>query len=350
MHRPVGDSGALRSAEGVGPGRVSGPTAGDTAQRPGDPDDHPRAHLGARGRSEAIASAAIRRVPIFLFLSGYGLGASCRGRCPPWREFLLKRTGRIFIPYWLATVVIVVLDAVLLERTYSMDTVVRTFLGVNLDPATQCLDYARWFITLILLWYLLFYLAMRLQSATGIGAHGTLLCCGAGLFLLDYYILPFSLGRHFLAFPAGCALAHLVQSKGDNISRHARRPLPAIGLLALVLLFNAFARRLFSGGSPAIALQFCSEVRGLLLTVSLAMLLWSLRCRRLSPRSLTLFGLLSYELFLLHGSLLIKYNPVFGHLPGHLLPLSFGLILGLSLVLSLVFQKLHRVIHVRQRK
>jgi len=101
--------------------------------------------------SQASASLVFSgdAVFLFLFLSGFGLTRSHQQTPYSLRSFVTKRIVRVFGPYWLATILIILLDYVILGKKYSIHSLIMTFVGINLSPELRHMDYARWFGTFI---------------------------------------------------------------------------------------------------------------------------------------------------------------------------------------------------------
>ena len=81
------------------------------------------------------------------------------------------------------------MDFILLKRHLDVNGTVLTLLGMNVRHDLTHLDYVRWFITYILLWYVLFYFARRyLNPSRTIIA---LLCASVVLLPANYYLFGF---------------------------------------------------------------------------------------------------------------------------------------------------------------
>ena len=61
------------------------------------------------------------------------------------------------MPYWNATFAILSLDYIILRKSLPFGSALMTLLGINFQPELCDLDHARWFVTFLLLWYILFY-------------------------------------------------------------------------------------------------------------------------------------------------------------------------------------------------
>ena len=263
----------------------------------------------SRTRADAIFSGDA--VSMFFVLSGYGLTVSMRRDSLSVKRFITRRVRRVMVPYWAATIVLVILDYLILHRTYSAGDLVMTSLGLNFTSALTSLDYVRWYVSLLLLWYVLFYVA----HATLKGSHALVALFAAAfvLFFLSYY-KP-SMGWYQLfGFPVGCALGRWSEGLG-MIYSHRKSTLfrlAIIGVLYVVsfkIVFSVQSIHAFLVAHvPNILFNFILDVNGIVMCLGLMILL--ARLAQAGRRSLLLlfFGAYSYELFLLHGAFLVKYD------------------------------------------
>lgn len=103
-------------------------------------------------------------VALFLVLSGFGLTRSFYEKKPSITSFFIRRIERIMFPYWFITFIIIVLDYVILARVYSPKDIVLTLFGINISSTTYHIDYVRWYITLLLFWYIIFGFLVRVTT------------------------------------------------------------------------------------------------------------------------------------------------------------------------------------------
>lgn len=245
-------------------------------------------------------------VSLFLILSGYGLIMSHLASAYTLKRFFFKRISRIFYLYWLVTILVIALDYLVLNRTYSFFDILLTTVGINLNETTKHLDYARWYITFILFWYIIFYLSTRLQSRE----HSMLFICTVALLLfpLDYYIMHFG-WYQICSFPAGCIIGYNYEAIRDRIqTRHVISMLVAVNGLIMVILCKLYLFGTLKAFLPYLIFLFIREGISILFSLSVIMLVWCWGQANLASRFLSFTGIISYELFLLHGLLLIKYN------------------------------------------
>jgi membrane-bound acyltransferase YfiQ involved in biofilm formation len=253
-------------------------------------------------------------VAVFLMLSGYGLTMSWDTRQKvTLRSFFTKRLIRVMIPYWIATAMIFILDWVLLNRRLGNVEIAMTVVGLNITRSLTHLDYVRWFVTFILLWYVLFYFARRYLAPAR--AVCLLLMAGVPLLPLNYYVLHLE-WYQFFAFPIGCAAAVYHPQIIAMYQKNRRLMLIlALTTVAVILTYKASLQdenihALIFTSVPNIVLAYFHDTVSIMLGI--AALVLSLRFGETGyySRLLAIMGRYSYELFLLHGVLLIKYNPI----------------------------------------
>jgi peptidoglycan/LPS O-acetylase OafA/YrhL len=249
-------------------------------------------------------------VAFFLIISGFGLTISNSAFNQNYKEFFVKRIKRVMVPYWCATFIIIGLDYIILSKILQIKSIVMTFLGLNLSLELQHLDYVRWFVTFLLLWYILFCFSKKATRKNGLLF---LFLGGIALLPLNYYFWHFG-WYQFLAFPLGCAMG--VYQK-ELVREYERKRL-------IFIITSSFGFCLVIGGKivfsnqdtwnsiihivPNIILSYFNEVSSIIFSVSLMFLFISIAEGGFESRLLSWLGKYSYELFLLHGVFLIKYN------------------------------------------
>jgi len=273
---------------------------------------------------------------LFLILSGFGLSQSTLTSRPTFKQFLAKRIHRIYIPYWFITIIILILDSMILNRTYSGEDLVLTFLGINISRTTQGIDYARWFITFLLFWYGIFFFSTKFNNRFNKVLF--LFLTAFVFFFLDYYVTR--LGWHqIFAFPFGVFLAYYYK----EITKYLEgvQKLKCYNLVPMVGLSVGVIYELYSGiiikpVFPGIINKVIYEGVSLIFSFSIILLIGYFGYKNLVSKFISFVGIISYELYLLQGPFLIKYNPI---LSGDNLVVSFYFWLGVALILSYVFHK-----------
>lgn len=247
-------------------------------------------------------------VSLFLILSGYGLTLSHINNPCTFKCFITKRFNKIYYAYWVATVFIMLMDYAYLDRIYSFQDIVMTFIGININCATQHIDYVRWYITFLLFWYFVFYVSTKLQSKRD--AVIFLYSVSLILFPINYYYLHFGWYQIF-SFPVGCFIAYYFDVIQNVLKRYCSISISVTvifaGLVAFVL-FKCYFFEILIETIPFLILLFIRESISILLSLSILVVMYHLTNFSLISSFLSLIGIISYELFLFHGPLLIKYN------------------------------------------
>ncbi|MCM2283295.1 MAG: acyltransferase [Desulfobacula sp.] len=272
-------------------------------------------------------------VSLFLILSGFGLTRSNIANSYSVKSFFFKRISKLFAAYWIATVVILILDFFLLDRTYSLKDICLTFMGINISETTKHIDYVRWFITFIILWYLIFILSAKVRY--GRYFLPIIFVSSCFIFVFDYYVSHFGWYQIF-SFFTGCFLGFYynpiktIVIKNINIIGFA-------GLLGIItaLLMNLYISDLLKEYLPYIFTLFLEEAKSIVFSLSIISVVFFVGTCGVISHFLNLVGKISYEFFLIHGAFLIKYNFFFGKNDFHisLFILYFCILIFASLIL-----------------
>lgn len=293
------------------------------------------AHIGYSLASDTrflypLSTLAGVGVDLFLFISGYGLTISMLKKRQPTLAFYRRRLLRIFLPFWVVMLTLFLLDAVILRRTYSLEYVVRSLLGVfpRADLASD-VNSVLWFITWLLLYYALYpivfvrrvpWLSALVLFAAGVGvAHWN-----------PEFVRPVTwlYALHTAAFPIG-VLAAWVCYPTQAFSRkfsagvlYLKRDLPRLPHLLLLgglTVVVVYAVR-YSGVGKGPLLEQTTNIVTLLVLIAIFVL------KRLDIKLLYLFGIYSYEIYMVHWPLVSRYDLFFRWLPSWLAMLAYLLL------------------------
>lgn len=282
-------------------------------------------------------------VALFLLLSGFGLTVTSKGQVENILRFIRKRGRKVLIPYWISTVFILTLDYFLLERTYSWQNYLVTFAGVNINPIVRNIDYVRWYITFQLFWYVIFALIFRYTK--GLVAIFLFLIVPSFLFVFDYYVTRLGWYQVF-AFPSGVLLGYFYDSVERFFNRFVRLfTWGSVILFCCVLVFKTYNQQLVEPYIPSIVFKALKESVSLVLclTVICFCAIWGKKGK--VSVFLSFCGGISYELFLLHGPFLVKYNPVIRAGAPETVVMYFLLYMALMMLLALTFKQVVRGVH-----
>ncbi|MBU4316633.1 MAG: acyltransferase [Proteobacteria bacterium] len=290
-------------------------------------------------------------VSMFFLLSGFGLALSNKKRKLRFGEFCSRRIRRVMIPYWIATILILLLDFFILKRTYPAEWLALTFCGINVRIELMHLDYTRWFVTFLLVWYGVFFLAFSQWKAE----KAALITAVAAVVLLwvNFRYLHFG-WYQFLPFSAGCLLGTHYE-KLAAAYRHKSANFMAMGIaLALYLLIYRYSTsfwpvyRAVIQTVPPLSMAYLSDANSLIFCLALILLSGKLVERGYQSRVLLFLGKYSYEIFLLHGPFLIKYNPVIRDNGSVVVTFQFMVFLGLIAVFSSLMYRVNSPFYAKK--
>lgn len=290
--------------------------------------------------NNAIPNLAGEAVALFLLLSGFGLTRSWQKKPLSAPEFVFRRMSRVMIPYWLATISILLLDGLLLGKLYSANDIISTCIGVNFAYSLRFLDYARWYITLLLIFYVVFFLANKFLRS--LGAVVGIFVFSLFLFVLRRIdLFPFGALFHFLAFPLGCLIGCFYDKLLFYLSD--RKKLLSVLGSGLVGSFvcQIFKNYELHGAVGKLVDLLTLNSQPLFLCLVLLCVIGLLGTYGLYSKFLGICGMLSYEVYLIHGPLLIKYNVIFGLFSEKFTSISYVLLLSGVFLLAYMFRLVH---------
>lgn len=283
-------------------------------------------------------------VALFLMLSGFGLAISTRNQVISFKYFCLKRIKRVMIPYWLVTMFIIILDYLFLDRTLKVDSLLMTILGINTRVELRHIDYVRWFVTFVLLWYMLFYIFfIKYRSKY---SSALLLIIAFFMLPLNYYFFHFG-WYQFFSFPVGCLLAiHY-----ERLIRVYKNNKPSLIILSFLGIFYVLFYKILMSYEiinsmvteliPNVLLAYFSEWNSLILSLSSLILIGQFIEMGFNSKFLFFLGKYSYEIFLLHGVFLIKYNPVIRSKNTFEISFQFYFLFIFVATISILIYKIH---------
>ena len=295
-------------------------------------------HVSKRPASIILSGDA---VSMFLILSGFGLTISSEHKKLSFANFCTKRIKRVLIPYWVSTLLIISLDYFLLKRTLPIGTIALTIMGINLQSELTNLDYVRWFVTFILVWYVIFFVAYtQLNTSEFIFS---MLAFALLIIPINYYRFHFILYQ-FFSFPAGCICAvYYKKILRINLTNRKLILLSVCGLFYALLyklcMANVHIHDTVFSHIPNILIKYIQEYNSLLINFSVIILTAILLLKGFSSNFLLFLGKYSYEIFLLHAVFLIKYNPIIKNTEILALIAEFYLLLAVVVALAILLFK-----------
>lgn len=294
-------------------------------------------------------------VNLFLFLSGYGLLVSTIKKEYSVWQFYWHRLLKVFIPFWIAVTAFFVMDALVLKLTYSWSYIGRSILGFF--PRADLfhdLNSPLWYITLILFYYLIFPIVFWKKrpwvSAVIIYAISYLIIQRQPQLLNEVLHLY---KVHLIAFPLGMLLGSLFYQGqlGSKIGQVAwiksalgiiknyrwADIMKKVGhyalLISLLAVIGYTAVNSGIGQSPEI------EERTSIITMLAITALFV--AMRVEFKLLYLFGIYSYEIYLLHWPIMYRYDIFFKFMPAWLAVIAYlFLFCGLGWIFSQISRRI----------
>ncbi|MBI5056326.1 MAG: acyltransferase [Nitrospirae bacterium] len=272
---------------------------------------------------------------LFLMLSGYGLTRSIQKRVPTFRDFMSRRVNRVMLPYWIVSFFLLFLDYALLEKSYSLKDIALTLIGINVTQTTQHIDYVRWFMTFLLFWYAVFYITVSRISSKKPAIF--LIICAMVLFVAERRLGWYQL----FAFPVGCAIGQYHgKIQALFMKENKKIFISAAAVFIVVLISKIYVLNYLGKHWRYDIFKAVDELVSILFNSSLIIMTAFYSYKNYYSVFLRFCGSVSYELFLLHGYFMIKYNPSFGLMNVTMLPVTFFIFLSLVLSLSYITHKI----------
>lgn len=272
-------------------------------------------------------------VNIFLILAGYGLTASAIAKPRAPLDFYRRHLPKLYAPMWVALAVILAADWLMGVGRGAREI---TRAAIGYFPTADLyadINSPLWYFTLIVGAYLLFPLVF--SAARPWLAAMVYAALGYALTAWSPSVLAGVIGLyedHYLAFPVGILAAWVLASR-ENAARAlvSFRDGHAGGWVAATLLAAAGWCAVRAAGIGTSWEQ----------DAGIAMALAAILAFALAPirfRLLGTFGLLSYEIYLLHWPILSRWPSLYGALPGWLATIAYlAALVGLGALLKKTF-------------
>lgn len=290
-------------------------------------------------------------VNLFLFLSWFWATKDQQKNDFSIIQFYKKRLVRLFPPFWLALIFILLLDFFVLHKNYPIKELLYSFIGFfpQADPWIN-INSPFWYFTLILFYYFIFPIVFSKKDIT----LSAILILSISYFLVytEYYFgfkLPIkedvlNLYRvHILAFPLGMIFAYItswwIENKLVNYFQKIKNYSYIIHLIIVwVLIYFIYYTGLYSGVWKWIPLeQYYALITMLLIVIAFIF-------KRFDIKLFTVFGLYSYEIYLLHWPIMARYEIIFKYLPWAYATAAY---LVLLILIGWLFQKVSKFISAK---
>ena len=266
-------------------------------------------------------------VDLFLFMSGFGLTVGMLKRPMKTVDFYKKRVIKIFIPFWIALIIMFIADAVFMDKTYSVGYIIKSMLGFfptadGFGDVNSPFWYITWMIMFYLIYPLVFFKDKPWLSAIILAVIATII----GTFNI------FDLGSnwlhrlHTVAFSMGIILAWLLQVKEGEKNRFIEyikdfrdnsKDMKYIVIAIMFVIVFYVSQRTGAGSWPALTSIlgqgfFVEQLMSIVIMLAFTVIFI---LKKVDSKFLTMYGVYSYEVYLIHWPLMAKYDIFFVYLP-----------------------------------
>ena len=267
-------------------------------------------------------------VDLFLFMSGYGLSVGMLKKPMPVMEFYKRRLIKIFIPFWVALIIIFAADAIFLNINYTPSYITQSLLGwfptaVGFGDVNSPFWYITWMIMFYAIYPIVFSVKRPWLTALILAVVATLL----GVYN------PFDMGDnwlhrlHTLAFPLGIVAAWLLMKTKEKENKLVKYledfRNKSSGVLRLLIIAAMFALVVYmslhttANHWPILTSilgkgYFVEQLTSLVIMFAF-IVIFSLK--KLDNKFLAIYGLYSFEVYLIHWPLIGRYDIFFDIFP-----------------------------------
>lgn len=289
-------------------------------------------------------------VDLFLFMSGYGLTVGMLKKPLPVLAFYKRRLIKIFIPFWVALTFFFVADASWLHIYYPFSYIVESMLGwFPTARGYEDVNSPFWYITWTIMFYALFPLffsaARPWLTAIILAIIATVLGMWNPFDLQDNWLHRL----HTVAFSLGIVFAWLLietkekENKLVTYLKYFRNESTGMMrkvIIGFMLLFVGYTATHGTASDWPILTAFLEHgyfVEQIAAVLMMLAFIIAFSFKRLDSKFLSIFGVYSYEIYLLHWPLMSRYDIFFGVMPAWMAVLSWLLAF---VVLSWLLQKI----------
>ena len=266
-------------------------------------------------------------VDLFLFMSGYGLTVGMLKKPMPIIDFYKRRVIKIFIPFWVALILIFAADAIFLGIFYPVPYMLQSLLGwfptaVGFGDVNSPFWYITWMMMFYILFPLVFSYRMPWLSALILAVIATIIGSTNPLEMGDNWLHRL----HTVAFSMGIIAAWLLMETKDKENKlvktlkEFRTNSNAIRLVLIAISFVVVAYMSLHTTAnhwPTLTSFFgqgfyVEQFTSIVLMIAL-IVIFSLK--KLDNKFLAMYGVYSFEVYLIHWPLMARYDVFFDFLP-----------------------------------
>ena len=266
-------------------------------------------------------------VDLFLFMSGYGLTVGMLKKPLPVLEFYKRRVIKIFIPFWVAIILIFAANAIFLDVTYPASYMIRSLLGwfptaIGFDDVNSPFWYITWMMMFYALFPLVFMTKKPWLSAIILSVIATLIGVYNPLDMGDNWLHRL----HTVAFSLGMVFAWLLfetkdkENKLVKVLKHFRNEtkiMPTVVIVLMLAVVVYMSLHTTSSSWPTLTAIlgkgfFVDQLTSIVIMFAF-IVIFSLK--KFDNKFFAIYGLYSFEVYLIHWPLIGRYDIFFDILP-----------------------------------
>ena len=288
-------------------------------------------------------------VDLFLLMSGFGLTVGMMKKPMGVLDFYKKRVIKIFIPFWIALIIMFIADFIFLDKNYGFMYMLKSALGF-FPTADGFADVNSpfWYITWMMMFYILFPLFF-IKKAPWITA--ILLAVVASII---GGLNPLELGSnwlhrlHSVAFSIGILMAYFLAIKPNETNKlvdaiknfRDKSNAPKYILILFMAVVVAYVSQHASAKDWPILKSILVEnylVEQLTSIIIMMAFIVIFVLKKVESKFLAIYGAFSYEVYLIHWPLIGRYDIFFDYLPSWAAVIVWMVVF---ILVSMILQKL----------
>ncbi len=266
-------------------------------------------------------------VDLFLFMSGYGLTVGMLKKPLPTLEFYKRRVIKIFIPFWVAIILIFAANAIFLDIHYSVPYMIQSLLGwFPTASGFEDVNSPFWYITWMMMFYILFPLVFSNKkpwlSAIILAVIATLIGVYNPLDMGDNWLHRL----HTIAFSLGIVFAWLLFETKDKENklvkslkkfRNESTIMSTLIIILMLVVAGYMSLHTTSSHWPTLTAIlgkgfFVDQFTSIVIMFAF-IVIFSLK--KVDNKFFAIYGLYSFEVYLIHWPLIGRYDIFFDILP-----------------------------------
>ncbi|KHD35731.1 hypothetical protein NL50_12240 [Clostridium acetobutylicum] len=241
-------------------------------------------------------------VELFLFISGYGLTKSyIRNGID--RTYFIKRIKKVFMPYFIVTIIIILVNIWVIGAKLSIRTIFLWLIGLNIK-----FDGSMWYISFIMFWYIVFFIIFKPNMNNKIRIVILFFISS----LMFYFSQKSSKGdlnneyiSHCFMFPIGCFWSIY----SDRIFKKINNKITTNNIILFMKVTSFICLFIiFPISYKLINVTVFYLLCNLSFTIAIIMIILIYKYYNCSSKFLEFVGKIAFEIYLIEGIFMYKYS------------------------------------------